>query len=217
MQEKKAVMCKKISGPVKDFSVKPPVPFPEESKLALMRFWDKENCLPREKGFAWTGYCEEGLRFAAFLEDSEIITKVTSDNQKIWMLGDTVEFFIKPGQRQTVYYEIHISPNGHIMDLRIPSREKFRNKEISWEQVLNFNSHSRYKTFILPGAWAVEITIPWSCFGLQKFSLPQTNWQFAVCRYNYSSAWPEPELSSTAHFTRADFHRYEDYHELVFV
>ena len=45
---------------------------------------------------------------------------------------------------------------------------------------------------------------------------PETVWQFAVCRYNYSGDLESLELSATAHFTELDFHRYEEYTDLIF-
>jgi hypothetical protein len=41
-------------------------------------------------------------------------------------------------------------------------------------------------------------------------------WQFAVCRYNYHGTLQDPELSSTAALTKCAFHRYEEYHDLLF-
>jgi hypothetical protein len=54
-------------------------------------------------------------------------------------------------------------------------------------------------------------------FGREVVPSPGTVWQFAVCRYNYSSNLEGLELSSTARLTELDFHRYEEYTELVFV
>ncbi|MCM8757014.1 MAG: carbohydrate-binding family 9-like protein [Candidatus Omnitrophica bacterium] len=211
------VPCQSITGEVKDFTTRPPGPYPSSSQLPLLRFWDKDSKWPKEKGFSWCGYDQEGLRFAVVFEDSDIITQATANNQKLWMLGDTVEFFVKPGEQEKVYYEIHISANGYLMDLRFPSREEFRSKVISWEQVLAYESGSRYRTVDLKGGWAAEIIIPWKGFGLSQFPPPGTVWQFAICRYNYSSSLPEPEISSTAYFSKPDFHRYEEYHDLVFI
>jgi hypothetical protein len=65
--------------------------------------------------------------------------------------------------------------------------------------------------------WTAEGRIPWSAFapsgGKPK---PGDRWRFALCRYDFSVAFDHPELSSTAPLTRSDFHRYEDYGELVF-
>ncbi|HOL65884.1 MAG TPA: carbohydrate-binding family 9-like protein, partial [bacterium] len=182
--EKRDVFCQKISGQVKDFTEQPPVPFTAETELPLVRHWDASRPYPEEPGKAWAGYDETGLRFAAVLKDSDIVTRATENNQLLWTLGDTVEFFVKPGQDQSVYYEIHLSPNGYIMDLRFPSREKFRSKEIPWEEVIAFESHSWYRTVIFEDGWAAEILISWPAFDLSQPPRPGTVWQFAICRYN---------------------------------
>ena len=65
--------------------------------------------------------------------------------------------------------------------------------------------------------WVVEGRIPWEAFkptgGRPK---PGDRWKFALCRYDYSVAFDRPELSSCAPLTTGDFHRYEDYADLVF-
>src|SRR5262249_35797642 len=65
--------------------------------------------------------------------------------------------------------------------------------------------------------WSVEGRIPWSAFKLAGGKPePGTRWHFALCRYDYSVAFDQPELSSTAPLTQSNFHRYEDYTELIF-
>ena len=66
--------------------------------------------------------------------------------------------------------------------------------------------------------WTVEGRIPWTAFK-PTGGRPAVGdrWKFALCRYDYSVYLERPELSSTAPLTQADFHRYEDYGELVFV
>lgn len=66
--------------------------------------------------------------------------------------------------------------------------------------------------------WTVEGRIPLTAFEVSGATpQPGAKWRFALCRYDYSAAFERPETSSTAPLTQSDFHRYEDYSELVFV
>jgi hypothetical protein len=66
--------------------------------------------------------------------------------------------------------------------------------------------------------WTVEGRLPWSAFE-ETGGRPAVGakWRFALCRYDYSADFEGPDLSSTAPLTVPNFHRYEDYGELVFV
>jgi hypothetical protein len=40
----------------------------------------------------------------------------------MWQLGDCAEVFIKTGKGVEEYWEIHVTPNKHLMDMHIPAR-----------------------------------------------------------------------------------------------
>jgi hypothetical protein len=103
-----------------------------------------------------------------------------------------------------------------IMDIYIPDREKFMGGEITWEQVIAPDSHTRKYVHVGAGHWAVEACVPWQAFGAEGIPAQGTAWQIAACRYNCTGGLENPELSSTAAFTQASFHRYEEYTQLVF-
>ena len=47
----------------------------------------------------------------------------SADQQRMWQLGDCAELFVKAGGADDgPYWEIHVTPNGHLMDTRIPGR-----------------------------------------------------------------------------------------------
>ena len=174
--------------------------------------------MPDESSVSYVGYSSDGLCFYACLEDSNLYTQARSDNEKLWTLGDVVEFFVKPGETREDYWEIHISPNDLIMDIHIPSRDKYMNNVISWDKVVAADSGStkRVQVIAAENTGAVELCIPWAAFGYETVPVSGTVWQFAVCRYNYSDNLENLELSATAHFTELDFHRYEEYTDLIF-
>jgi len=195
-----------------------PAKYAQCASLPLLQHWLAPGRVPKEQGTARVGRNAEGLWFHVRLEDGDILTTATEDNQCMWQLGDVVEFFVKPGVERPDYWEIHITPNGLIMDIHIPERAGLVSGEISWAQVIAADSRSRKWVKSVPGqgVWAVELCVPWATFGVSGVPEPGTTWQFAVCRYNCTGGLEDPELSSTAHYTQPGFHRYEDYHDLVF-
>lgn len=199
-------------------SHRPPAICPQNSELPLVQYWLGNKHQPSEKTTAWVCYDQQFLCFYVVMDDSDILTGATENDQKLWSLGDTVEFFIKPDLTGQRYYEIHISPNGMIMDICIPSRQKMKAGKITWQEMITYNSKSKMKVEVFPekAGWAVKLCIPWEAFELNGTPEPVSTWQFAVCRYNYFSARKKPELSSTAYLSVLDFHRYEDYHSLIF-
>jgi hypothetical protein len=215
---KPSVICKEVTGQVRDFGAEHPEKYRASEPLQLMQWWEDAGHMPDESGVSYVGYSSDGLCFYACLEDSNIYTQARSDNEKLWTLGDVVEFFVKPGETREDYWEIHISPNDLIMDIHIPSRDKYMNNVISWNKVVAADSGStkRVQVIAAENTWAVEVCIPWAAFGYETVPVSGTVWQFAVCRYNYSGNLENLELSATAHFTELDFHRYEEYTDLIF-
>ena len=211
-----SIRCSRVSGDVEDFGVEHPEKYRESALLPLRRFWDGPEVFPAEKGSACVGAAEDGLSFYTCFTDSDIFSQATADNQRMWTLGDVAEFFVKPGGERSDYWEIHITPNGFLMDLHIPDRDRFTAGEVTWEEVIAPASGTLRRVWRLEDRWAVEIRIPWKAFGLDSAPGPGTEWSFAVCRYNYNGGLEDPEHSSTAHLTTLGFHQWEDYTRLVF-
>lgn len=209
-----AVSCAVVAEAPADLSAEAPAKFAACPPLPLRQYW--AGSMPQEQGVARIGASEAGLAVYVRFEDSDIFSTATADQQRMWQLGDVAEVFVKPGRDRTDYWEVHVTPNGFLMDLHIPSREGMRSGEHSWEEIIAPESGATFHTLVAHGWWSAELTIPWSAFGLEGRPSPGTTWQFAVCRYNYNGGLEDPELSSTAPLTQASFHRYEDYMDLVF-
>lgn len=214
--KKAEISCPIVSGNMDDFGAEHPDKYRQSPLLPLRQFWNGPDVFPGEKGTACVGAMEEGLCFYTCYSDSDIFSKATADNQRMWMLGDVAEFFIKPGATRSDYWEIHVTPNHYLMDLHIPERERFTGGEVTWEEVIAPDSKTRRNVKVLEGKWAVEMCIPWKAFSLQRIPLAGTRWSFAVCRYNYNGGLENPEHSSTANLTELGFHRWEEFAELVF-
>ena len=210
------ISCPRMTSENTDFGVEHPTKYRSCTRLPLRRYWDGPTAMPNEAGLALVGAEELGLSFYVQFQDSDIFSTATGDNQKMWTLGDVAEFFVKPGIERSDYWELHITPNDFIMDIYISDRSKFQAGAITWDQVIAHQSASRKRVEVVDGQWSVEVCIPWSAFGVEGVPANGTIWQFAVCRYNYNDGLDDPAHSSTANLTSPNFHRYEDFSDLVF-
>jgi len=213
-------MNKKINIPKIDNS-KPGInsitKFATAPTLPLIQAWINPNTLPTEQGTAKIAWNDNAICFLMQLENKNPNTKATQNNQKMWELGDTVETFIKPGIDQTGYWEVHVTPNNLLMDIYIKDRTPYMAEKITFQDAVKYNSNAQKHVTIdsVNNIWTIELQIPWQTFNLQHPPKIGTQWQFAICRYNYNPNNPEPELSSTAYLTKLSFHNYEDYHTLI--
>ena len=211
-----SISCVRVKDSDVELGVEQPEKYSAAARLTLGQFWKGLDALPAERAHALVGASETGLNFYVYLRDSDIYSRATADDQKMWTLGDVAEFFIKPGGGRTDYWEIHITPNDFIMDIYIPDRERFMAGKISWDEVVAPSSQTRKRVRVGDGYWAVEACVPWAAFGLNGIPEGGVGWHIAVCRYNYAGGSDDPELSSTASFSQASFHRHEEYTQLVF-
>jgi hypothetical protein len=215
-----SVVCHKVSGDVRDFGVERPDKYQDCEALHLVQWWKGPGHTPLEGGVCYVGHDQQGLWFYVCLGDGSVYTRARRDNEKMWELGDTVEFFVKPGEDREDYWEVHVTPNDLIMDILIPSRDEYLAGVITWEDVVVADSGStrRVQVTAAENRWVVELCIPWTAFGRETVPGAGSVWQIAVCRYNYSEGPGDGnlELSSTAHLTELNFHRYEEHTDLVF-
>jgi hypothetical protein len=136
---------------------------------------------------------------------------------------DVFELFFKPAEDKLAYYEFEVNPLGTEMELFLPSRGAGGYGRFAGITNLGMQSAVHLDGTLnkwedVDKGWIVEGRIPWTGFkatgGRPKAG---DKWRFALCRYDYSSKFDRPELSSTAPLTQPEFHRYEDYGELTFV
>ena len=186
--------------------------------MPLRQHWISATAMPREGAQAWAGWNAFGLCLYAEMVDSDIFTKGTADNQPFWELGDTCEFFIKPGAEQPSYWEIHVTPNDLLLDLRVPERDAYLLGSPSFAEASQAVSHARKLGRAYPERqlWTAELWVPWSTLGVDSMPGAQASWSLAVCRYNYTRPQEDPEYSATAALTKLSYHRHEEYHRLRF-
>ena len=165
---------------------------------------------------------DTALYFAAEMVDADLYADVKEHNGMCW-LNDVFELFFKPSPEKLAYYEFQVNALNTQLELFLPSRgsggyERFRSagrlgmvSAVKLRGTLN-----RWQD--RDEGWTVEGRIPWTAFRATG-GRPKAGdvWRFALCRYDYSVAFDQPDLSSTAPLTQRDFHRYEDCGELAFV
>jgi hypothetical protein len=161
------------------------------------------------------------LYFHAELEDHDLYADVTEQDGMTWD-NDVFELFFQPDDAKRGYYEFQVNAAGTRMDMFLPSRGSGGYKR--WKDVHKFawevkairrgtlNKHADQDE-----GWSVEGRFPWRDFA-PSGGRPQAGdqWRFALCRYDYSVEFEEPELSTSAPLTAMSFHRYEDYAVLTF-
>jgi len=188
-------------------------------------FWQNRKAQTKtEARLLWD---DRYLYFAADMEDADLFAVVKEHNGMTWY-DDVFELFFKPSVDKgnafpLQYYEFQVNPLNTQLELFLPSRGAGGYGRFGPLTKLGMETAVRLHGTLndyrdKDKGWTVEGRIPWSAFkaagGKPKLG---AKWRFALCRYDYSVALERPELSSTAPLTVPDFHRYEDYNELVFV
>jgi len=164
------------------------------------------------------GWRRDDLLVFAELTDRDIFSRATSDNQRMWELGDTFEMFFRP-DGQTEYFEFHVTPNNHRLQLRFPDAtalERLRATNRLDEFVLSGEAFC-CQTWVPPEnqKWFVFAVIPGSTVCCQARLDVGSCWHFSFSRYDSTSGRSEAVISSTSPHPVADFHRQEDWGELI--
>ena len=186
--------------------------FAEVKEISLRQSW-----LPApEPGFNSTdvkvAWNPKGLYIFARLQDNDINSRSTQFNQRLWELGDTFETFIY-FKEADVYYEFHVSPNNHVMQLRLdvsltPAQQRLQLPDLFMpEQVV------RSKVWVeeAKNQLHVLLMIPASVFKPSGVFAAGDTLDFSFSRYDYSHRSEEPVLSSSSDHKELDFHRREDW------
>jgi hypothetical protein len=162
------------------------------------------------------------LYFAAEMEDNDLFALTKERNGMTWE-DDVFELFFKPSEKKPAYYEFQVNALNTPLELYLPSRGAGGYRRFAPESKLGLESAVKLRGTLnkyddRDMGWSVEGRIPWTAFkATGGRPVVGDKWRFALCRYDYSVYHERPELSSTAPLTLPDFHRYEDYGELVFV
>jgi hypothetical protein len=213
--------CRRASGPI---VIDGKLDEPAWAKAEVLRnfavFWEKRAAKTATRArLLWDN---NYLYFAAEMEDTDLYADIKERNGQIWY-NDVFEMFFKPRMDQLAYFEFQVNAANTPLELFFPSRGSGGYRRFAPLTKLGLESAVTLQGTLnnyldKDTGWTVEGRIPLSAFELAS-GPPSAGarWRFALCRYDYSAAFDQPELTSTAPLTRPDFHRYEDYGELRFV
>lgn len=213
--------CRRATRPLKINGVIDEVAWDDAQEIKdFAVFWDKRK--PATATTARLLWDDRYLYFAAEMDDADLFALVKDRNGRTWE-DDVFELFFKPRADRPAYYEFQVNALNTPLELFFPSRGAGGYRRFAPLSKLGMESAVKLRGTLnkhedQDRGWTVEGRIPWTAFkatgGRPKAG---DKWKFALCRYDYSAALEQPELSSTAPLTRADFHRYEDYGELEFI
>jgi len=162
------------------------------------------------------------LYFAAEMQDEDLFALEKTRNGMTWE-DDVFELFFKPSVEKPAYYEFQVNALNTHLELFLPSRGAGGYRRFASAPAMGMESAVRLDGTLnkhddRDKGWSVEGRIPWKAFRATGGGPDAGDkWKFALCRYDYSVTLERQDLSSTAPLTRADFHHYEEYGDLVFV
>lgn len=186
--------------------------------VALRQAWlakPEEDFTPGVVRAGWRG---NSLLLFAELEDADIFTDATADNQRMWELGDTFEMFLQPAGSPG-YTELHVTPNNRHLQLRFPDSQTVNRARVEnvFDELLLPGAIFHSRTWAQTREWFVYAEIPALAVCGADQPLAGTEWRFSFSRYDYVRGRREPIVSSTSPHSAPDFHRQHEWGGLRFV
>ena len=165
----------------------------------------------------------EFLYFFAEMDDVDLFADVTEHDGQT-RDSDVFELFFKPAENKTGYYEFQVNAANTRFDMFVPKRENNASLvDHRKDGVFHLESKVALRGTLnrrddRDRGWSVEGRIPWRDFlRTGGRPVPDEQWHFALCRYDYTKDAPEPELSTSANLTEVNFHQTDRYSALKFV
>jgi len=176
--------------------------------LPLTQSWLSEQETAFRPGTARFSWANNQLHLLADLVDEEITSSATGHQQRLWELGDVVELFVKH-EGNSDYDEYQIAPNGFTLALHYPDLscvEAVRRGEKNLGYFFTDLPLVSESTKTEQG-WQAKLSVP------LKANAGDTI-RVSCCRYDYR-AERAPILSSTSPHPVRDFHRPQDWREII--
>jgi hypothetical protein len=177
-------------------------------ELQLLQSWlptPEAGFLPGTADFIWKAGV---LDLKVDLIDEEVITTATANQQRLWDHGDVVELFV---QRvgESGYREYQIAPNGFTLALYYPDIScvvAVRSGELRMEDFLSDAPLQSSATKTMAG-WKASLSVP-------LHGTPVEKARVSCCRYD-AALGRSPIISSTSPHPVRDFHRPQDWREMI--
>jgi hypothetical protein len=170
--------------------------------------WLSKSELGFRPGVAQIEWDRGQLRLLVEMSDDEVGTTASANQQRLWEHGDVLEFFIQRFGNED-YYEYQISPNSFTLALHYPdttSVTAMRNGSRTLEEFFT-DKPLEARAVMTPTGWNAMLCIP----------LPARRGDIirvSCSRYDYGTG-RSPILSSTSPHPILDFHRSQDWREIV--
>ncbi|WFB36262.1 hypothetical protein P3T73_00605 [Kiritimatiellota bacterium B12222] len=192
--------------------------FSEFPVLAFQQAWLEVPEAGFEGGTVQLAWESSTCRLHVFaqMNDRDIYSPDAELNTPFFLQGDTFELFLKPAESEA-YVELHVGAQGQCLQLRFPSVEEMKNRRTKGSgfphDLLLAEPCFSYELWRKPdeAMWSVYAVIPLDTFSDQRALSAGDRWDLSFCRYNYSQGEEKPVISSTSPFTRADFHRTQEW------
>jgi hypothetical protein len=167
----------------------------------------------REPGFQPTtvriGWLDDALLVLAEMQDTDIFSRSTALNQRMWELGDVFEIFVRPAQ-QSAYLEFHVTANNHRLQLRFADEPAYRSAQLSDVFTPFFLEGNVIESAVWlrpeENRWFVLARIPARTVCDCPRPLSGQEWFFSFCRYDYRHGCDTPVRSSSSCHRKLDFH-----------
>ena len=154
------------------------------------------------------GWRPDELLVFAELTDTDIFTRATAHNQRLWELGDAFEIFLRLVGRES-YVELQVAPNNSRLQLHYsnPAAVERARALASVKDFIMPAKTFRSHTWLLPGGakWFVLAQIPASPVGGRLRLRPGMDWRFSFSRYDYTRGRVAPVISSTSPHMKAGY------------
>ena len=129
-------------------------------------------------------------------------------------LGDTLELFLQ-GPEHSDYHELHVSPNGHRLQLHFPRPGFLREcPEVGMDELTIEEPVFQYSVDTTPQGWRVTAFLPLRELWKETEPLKGKIFRISISRYEYSEGNLQPVLSSTSAHEVLNFHRIEEWTEI---
>lgn len=177
-------------------------------RLSLTQSWllkPEEGFQPAYADVSW----QEGvLHLRVEVTDKEVFTTASSHGERLWEHGDVIELFF---QRfgESSYREYQVSPNGFTLALHYPDISCVASVRRGERPMQEFLVREIPKTEVSPTeeGWILSLSIPLP-------AAPGERLRVSCCRYDAGPGRP-PVISSTSPHPVRDFHRPQDWREML--
>lgn len=178
---------------------------------------------PEEKfrgGEVFLGWRDDAIHVLARLQDDDVYSTATADQEYMWQLGDVFEMFFRDSERQE-YFELHTTPSGHRLQLSFPSEEVFttqvRTRLRSVKEFFVTEPLFDFRLRKISGGWEVKTTTPYRHIFPGQNSPEGRELRASFGRYDFTQGVEKPVVSSTSAHEKVDFHRLSEWEPLRFV